>query len=674
MKRPSSLEGLTNQQRAAARAGPEGPILVSAGPGSGKTKVLIARIVWLVKEHGIPPGSILAMTFSVKAAKEMRLRILQENLGKDIWIGTFHRLCRETLNAMYPQDLFPWKPGIEFIKSDRKRLDVVEAAMRELEPERNQFPAFGEEILRGISFAKNWLVPPHKYRKRPASSWDVDPGLEERVAAVYLHYQRRMQSINAMDFDDQLMQTAILLHRKPALLENIGRRFQFVLVDEFQDLNHAQYRLTQLFGRRGNIFVVGDDDQTIYSWRGADSRNFENIRRDYAGLRQFFLRQNFRSKSRILEPSQNLVKNNQGRTEKGLFTCEGEGEPIHIEATRNEMEEAKYIANKIVELGKRIVEQDKRLEEPHFAVLYRNKFQSQEIQQALCNAEIPFSMADDVPLYSFVEIRDMLAFLRLCTRPDDNISFQRVINVPRRWIGPVGLGKFFDWIQDEGMKIDEGLKELLDGVRPDSLAEDRRWIEGFREFAKLLFRDWILPAKHNQLTRLFDGIREQIAYDEYIDRYSGSTEIGESPRARERKRNLNLFRETLELAENRGKTLREFLKESELAQALQQKDHDAVSLMTLHKAKGLEFPVVFISGMEEGLLPDRRSAEVSEKLEEERRLFYVGVTRAKNELQLTWAATRTNRSGEPIAREASRFLKELETGESPPPREVLIRK
>ena len=655
MKRTSALNGLTVQQRAAAKAGPEGPILVNAGPGSGKTRVLIARIAWLVKERGVPPGRILAMTFSVKAAKVMRSRILSETLGEKVRIGTFHHVWREILGEMHFQELLPWKPGIEFIKNDRMRLDVVETVMRELDPDRDQYPSFGEEVLKGISFAKNWLILPHQYRDRPYRSWDVDLHISARVAEIYPHYQRRMQSNNAMDFDDQLMQTALLLQRKPDLLAKYGNRFQYVLVDEFQDLNHAQYRLTRLLGQKGNIFVVGDEDQTIYSWRGADPRNFLNFRRDYPSRREFTLRENFRSKSTIVIPSQNLIRKNEGRIEKKPFTECGEGPPIQVEETNNEFEEAKYIADTINKNGK-------QQEWSDYAVLYRNNFQSDEIQQALFRVGIPCRKVDKIPLYRYIEIRDMLAYLRLCVSPNDAISFQRVINVPRRWIGPVGLGFFQEWIRAEGLNISEALRQLMEGVRPHRLAGDKRWIDGFREFAKLMIRDWRIPAERNQLTRLFDGIREQIAYDEYIDRYSGSSAARESPKARERKRNLELFREELELAENSGKSLKEFLDESELARALEDKRQNTVSLLTLHNAKGLEFPVVFIAGMEEGLLPDRRSAEIPEKLEEERRLFYVGITRAENELYLTWAAARRSRSGEAQAKKPSRFLKELLPG------------
>ncbi len=648
-----SLEGLNAQQRAAAREGPEGPVLVNAGPGSGKTKVLTERIAWLVQEQGVSPGNILAMTFSVKAAEEMRVRniMLLRKSGEHVRIGTFHKICRDILTEIPAQDLSPWKPGIEFIKSDRKRLDVVEAAMREVEPGRHQFPENGKEVLKGISFARNWMIPPEHFLERPDNPWDVAPDLVDLVARCYLLYQQRMQTLNAMDFDDQLMQTALLFRHKPALRERYGRRFQYVLVDEFQDLNHAQYCLTQLLGQRGNIFVVGDEDQTIYSWRGADAQNFAKFRHYYPNLSEYVLRRNYRSKPTILGPSQQVVQNNPQRSDKGLFTQRRAGKPVHVEETADEVGEAEFIAATIRE-------RRERQEWSDYAILYRNNVQCEALKAALERARIPCQIADDeTALLRYVEIRDMLAFLRLCVDPDDRVSFQRVINVPRRGIGPVTLDAFFAWLQDDGLRIGEALMTLLNGAEPQQLTKHRRGL--FLDFARLLYRDWRILVAQDRITTLFDGIREQVAYDEYIDRYSGSTDEGESPRARDRKRNLNLLRDELERAERGGRTLKQYLETSGLARALRDKGNDAVSLMTLHTAKGLEFPVVFITGLEEGLLPDSRAAEVPARLEEERRLFYVGMTRAEDELYLTWAARRRERSNN-----RSRFLRELENGKA----------
>ena len=648
-----SLEGLNAQQRAAAREGPEGPVLVNAGPGSGKTKVLMERIAWLVQEQNVAPGSILAMTFSVKAAGEMRFRcnMLLGECGKDIWIGTFHKVCRDILNELRDQELSPWKSGIKFIRKEGERLDVLEAAMRELEPERNQFPAHGERILEGIAFAKNWLIPPDKYSGRPDNPWDVAPHIAERVANLYPLYQQRMRAINAMDFDDQLMQTALLFQQKSGLRERYGRRFRHVLVDEFQDLNHAQYCLTRLLGQRGNIFVVGDEDQTIYSWRGADAQNFMKLRDDHPNLSEYVLRQNYRSRPTILGPSQQVVRNNPQRRDKGLFTLHESGKPVHIQETANEGDEATFIAATIRERGKREKWSD-------YAILYRNNYQGEALQAALERAKVPCQIVDDeTSLLRYVEIRDMLAYLRLCVDPDDRVSFQRVINAPRRRIGPVTLSAFFAWLQDDGLVIREALMALLNGAEPQQLTRHRR--ELFHGFARLLFRDWRMLATRDRLCDLFDGIREQVGYDAYIDRYSGSTDQEESPKARERKRNINLLRNDLERAEQEGQTLKQYLKASGLAQALRDRGNDTVSLMTLHRVKGLEFPVVFVTGLEEGLLPDYRAVEVPAKLEEERRLFYVGMTRAEDELYLSWAATRRERRNS-----RSRFLQELEQEEA----------
>ncbi len=655
MKRKLNLGDLSEQQLAAVTAWPEGPIIVYAGPGSGKTKVLTERIAWLVNEDGVPPDKILAMTFSVKAAEEMRSRcnLLLGNPGAGVWIGTFHKVCREILNQSDVEDLYPWRPGIEFINDDRKRLDVVEAALREIDQNRNQLSSQGKEILEKISFAKSWLITPEQFQDRNKPTWDLGDELENTVADVYPLYQSRMQSLNAMDSDDQLMQTLLRLQKNARLREQWGQRFHHVLVDEFQDLNRAQYCLTQRLGLRGNIFIVGDADQAIYGWRGADPRNFEHFRQDFPDSRQFFLSQNYRSKPTILHPAQKLIKHNQHRKDLQLFTQREAGPPIHWITTADEREEVQVVAQYIRERGERAAWSD-------YAVLYRQHHQHEEFAKAFHHAGIPCREADEIPLYRWIEIRDMLAYLRLCVDPDDEISFQRVINVPRRWIGPVGLGNFFAWAREDGLKISEALMEIWNGASPDSLAKDKRWLEGFRTFAKLLFRDFRTLAMQDRLTLLFDNIRESTAYDHYIDRYSGSTEQGESSKAKERKRNLDLLRNHLERAEKAGMILEEFLHESDIARSLKSGGDDAVSLMTLHRAKGLEFPVVFITGLEEGRLPDYRSVEAPEKLEEERRLLYVGMTRAWDELYLTQARKRKDNRDISRDKDPSRFIRELD--------------
>ena len=655
MKRKLNLGDLSEQQLAAVTAWPEGPIIVYAGPGSGKTKVLTERIAWLVNEDGVPPDKILAMTFSVKAAEEMRSRcnLLLGNPGVGVWIGTFHKVCREILNQLSLDDLHPWKPGIKFINDDRRRLDILDATLREMDPDRNQFSAKGTEILDKISLAKGWLISPGRYLQRPKTPWDADAETADIVAQVYPFYQDRLLSSNAMDSDDQLMQTLLLLQKNARLREQWGQRFHHVLVDEFQDLNHAQYCLTQRLGLRGNIFIVGDADQAIYGWRGADPRNFEHFRQDFPDARQFFLSQNYRSKPTILHPAQKLIKHNQHRKDLQLFTQREDGLSIHWITTADEREEATVVAQTIRE-------RDERESWSDYAVLYRQRHQHEDLKKAFDRAGIPCRVADETPLYRWIEIRDMLAYLRLCVDPDDNISFQRVINVPRRRIGPVGLGNFFAWIRADGLKISEALMEIWNGASPDSLAKDKRWLEGFRTFAKLLFRDFRTLAMQDRLTMLFDNIRESTAYDDYIDRYSGSTDQGESPKAKERKRNLDLLHDHLERAESEGKTLKAFLAESDLARSLKDGGDDAVSLMTLHRAKGLEFPVVFITGLEEGRLPDYRSVEAPEKLEEERRLLYVGMTRAWDELYLTQARKRKDNRGISRDKDPSRFIRELD--------------
>ena len=522
-----------------------------------------------------------------------------------------------------------------------------------MDPDKNQFSAKGTEILEKISLAKSRLISPGQYLQRSQSTSDAEAKILEIEAEVYSYYQNRLRSLNAMDSDDQLMQTYLLLRRNHHLRDQWGYHFQHVLVDEFQDLNYAQFRLTQQFGIRGNIFIVGDIDQSIYGWRGADPYNFFQFHQDFPDARQFFLTQNYRSKPTVLQPARKLIEHNQNRVDLKLFSLREEGIPIHWITTADEREEATFVTQKIAERGKREAWSD-------YAVLYRLQHQQEYLKNALDRAGIPCREVDETPLYRSIEIRDLLAYLRLSVYLDDEISFQRAINVPRRGIGPAGLRNFFQWVQEAGLNISEALMEISNGANPAPLAKDKRWLEGFQEFAKHMFRDFQMLALQDELTMLFDRIRERTKYDDYIDRYHGSPELDETPKAKERKRNLDLLRDHLERAESEGKTLKEFLAESDLARSLKDGGDDAVSLMTLHRAKGLEFPVVFITGLEDGRLPDYRSTVVTEMLEEERRLLYVGMTRAQDELYLTMARKRKDNKGISRVKDPSPFLRELD--------------
>lgn len=641
-----TLDHLNEQQRAAVTAGPEGPILVNAGPGSGKTKVLTERVAWLVQEQGVSPGNILTMTFSVKAAEEMRVRtkqLLVEQWGEDVWAGTFHKVCRDILQKLSSEDLSPWKHGVKFFNTDRERRKVVKAILHE----HNKKLSLEKDVDGGISFAKSWLIAPGRYRSRPENIWDVEPETAKMVDFVYQRYQKQLQIINAMDSGDQLMKTAELFWRNHALRESYGRHIQHVLVDEFQDLDHAQYWLIKLFGYQNNIFVVGDADQAIYSWRGADVRNFEKFRQDFPKTREFNLRENYRSKPTILYPSQTLIQNNSHRKNLALFSRLEKGLQIHLVEAASEFEEADYVAKRISYFGS----QDTW---SNYAVLYRNGYQKKAFIEAFSREDLPYWVADDdIPLYRYAEVRDMLAYLRLCVYPDDERSFRRVINVPNRGIGPKGLESFFEWMHREGLEISDALRELRNGAEPELLSENKGCIEGFLDFALLLVRDFRSLAMKNELTLLYDGIRRKTGYDDYINQNN------EFSRASERKRNLGLLRNHLAGAVEERKTLREFLRESVYGQSFSNRGDNKVPLMTLHGAKGLEFPIVFITGLEDELLPDRRNTEELNKLEEERRLLYVGMTRAEEELYLTWAGTRQDKLGKSRRKNRSVFLNDL---------------
>ncbi len=642
MAQADFLNELNPQQRQAVEA-LGGPVLVLAGPGSGKTRVLTYRVAYLVRVCGVRPQGILAVTFTNKAAREMRerlVRLLGEEQVRRLTVGTFHAICVRFLRVeashlgLDPQFI---------IYDDDDQLGLVRQAMRELGLDERQYaPA---SILYEIGRAKDELLDPEAYAERVASYW------QEIAARVYRIYQRKLQENHALDFDDLLMWTVRLFEGCPKVLQRYQRRFQHVLVDEYQDTNHAQYVLVRhLSGGYRNLFVVGDEEQAIYAWRGATLRNILEFERDFPESRVFLLEQNYRSTRRILQAAGNVIAGSQKRPyKKNLWTENPEGAPIVIREAYDERDEAQQVADEIT----RLLEEGYRPGD--IAVMYRTNAQSRAFEEAFLRYGLRYRLVGGTRFYQRREVRDILAYLRLLLNPYDSVSLLRIINVPPREIGPRTVEAWRAWAVEKGRPMYDLLEEL--GGPEDPLPEDlpinvraARSLRAFRDLLNGLIRQ----ASRLPLVELLDELLQQIEYRTYLleDR-----ELGQ-----ERWENVQELRTVAQeysaLPPREG--LAAFLEQTALIADIDEYDerNDAVTLITLHQAKGLEFPVVFIAGMEEGLLPHARSMGDQEELEEERRLCYVGMTRAKERLYLFRAFKRTL-FGNAEVRAPSRFLASL---------------
>ncbi|MAS36882.1 MAG: hypothetical protein CL610_22960 [Anaerolineaceae bacterium] len=629
------IDGLNPKQREAVTAG-SGPVIIYAGPGSGKTRVLTHRIAWLVKEMGVYPGAIMAVTFTNKAASEMRLRAegLLSGRLKGIQIGTFHAICarilrREAENTPYRTDYL--------IYDTDDQVSVVTQAMNELGIDTKRYSP--RRVLGAISNAKNELITPGQFKA-------VDY-FHEIVGRVYPSYQEILVANNAMDFDDLLMQTVLLLRDNPEVAEKYGRFYEHILVDEFQDTNMAQYKLVQLFGQpQNNIFVVGDEDQGIYAFRGADYRNVQHFRQDFPNAKMIILAQNYRSTQIVLDAARAVIDKNPHRQQKDLFTDRKGGAKVYLYEAYNEAEEGEYVAQKVELLRHR-----DRLNYKDFAVMYRTNAQSRAVEEAFIRENVPYKLVGGVGFYKRREVRDMLAYLRAVHNPDDTVSFNRIINVPKRGIGKKSLADFQGWASQQHMGYGQALDRLLEG---DTNPLSGRALNSLVDFGKHL-RHWQQIAQDGNLVALFDNIMAGTHYRLYLHEISDRPE-----QITERDENLQELRGRLEMAQNDEASLSDFLTETALVADVDtlDEDADAVTLLTLHSAKGLEFPVVFITGMEDGLLPHLRSMDDPEGMAEERRLMYVGITRAKDQVHLTYAFRRFL-FGSSEANMPSRFLADL---------------
>ena len=622
------VEGLNPPQRQAVET-TEGPLLIQAGAGSGKTKTLTHRIAYIIASGLARPAEILAVTFTNKAAGEMRER-LAGLLGVDNsrsfmpWMGTFHSIAVRLLRY-YGDAIGVSSNFVIFDESDR--LVLVKSILKDLGATDKQYNP--RTIVSYISNAKNDCQSPEEYYRQATHS-----PMQQMAAEVYMRYAKRMHENEALDFDDLLLEAVRLLEEAPEVRDKLRDKFKYILIDEYQDTNRAQYRLVKLLlNEHRNICAVGDDWQSIYSWRGADFTNILNFERDFPGATVIKLEQNYRSTEEILNAAHNVIAKNTQRSDKKLWTDNRGGAPVEIIKARNEFDEAERVANSIqsaVAVGSRNYRD--------CAVLYRTNAQSRVFEQMFLRDGVPYKIIGGLRFYDRAEIKDLTAYLKLLYQPRDTISFRRIVNVPKRGLGEVSVGKFLTWQEQSGMDVIEALAKvhICPDITPkakNSLANLGSELADIRKQSEASTPDQVVEA-----------VIKRFGYDTYID---DGTDQGEA-----RKENVG---ELISMAKEYG-DLASFLEEVALISGADVTNHDdAVTLMTLHAAKGLEFPVVYMVGMEDGLFPNARAELDESQMEEERRLCYVGMTRAREELYLSYAIRRTLR-GEQRINMPSAFL------------------
>ncbi|HLF05017.1 MAG TPA: UvrD-helicase domain-containing protein [Dehalococcoidia bacterium] len=647
------LQGLNPAQRQAVEA-IDGPLLIIAGPGSGKTRVITHRIAYLVRVCGISPYRILAVTFTNKAAREMRGRLqrLVGPRGDSLTVGTFHAFCALLLR----RDGTP--VGVQpnyTIYDTEDQLGLIKQGMELAELDPKRFPP--QAVLGVISKAKSMLWDAETLARQRQSFF------EERCAQVYRHYQELLGRNNALDFDDLLMRAVHLLQNNAEAREKYQQRFQYVLVDEFQDTNVAQYRLARLLaeGHR-NICVVGDPDQSIYSWRSADIRNILSFQQDYPEARTIALEQNYRSTGNILEAAKRLISVNGMRLEKDLFTENSRGSPVVVHEAYNQEEEAEFVAGEIA----RLVRQERR-PPGDCAVMYRVNAQSRALEEACLRLGIKYRLVGGVRFYQRREIKDLLAYLRLLHNPLDEVNLARVINVPPRGIGAKSVQDLARWAQEQRIPLYAAMQRIGAAQRdgqPCPAPVSGRPAAAIAKLAQCLDR-LVQQSTQLKIVDLIDQVVEETGFRQHIQ--------GSPDRPEERWENILELRETAREFDAAAppEGLASLLERLSLVADVDgyEESEDSVTLITLHQAKGLEFPVVFIVGLEEGLLPHSRSMEDPAQLEEERRLCYVGITRARERLYLLRAFRRGFMGGGGPTL-ASRFLREIPAHLIAPPQQA----
>ena len=626
------LEGLNDAQRDAITAG-TGPVLVLAGPGSGKTRVLTHRIAYLVQEMKVPAWHILAVTFTNKAAKEMNERIeaLLEGSLRGLTMGTFHAVCarilrREAENLTHYDQNF-----VIFDTADQ--LQVMKQALKDLNLDDKKFPP--NKIRNAIGQAKNELITPDLYN---ATNY-----IAEVTRRVYTRYQEILHANNAMDFDDLLMNTVLLFDERPEILQRYQERYQYILVDEFQDTNTTQYALLhKLAATHHNIFAVGDADQSIYKWRGADFRNIQRFREEYPNAQMILLEQNYRSTQIILDAAKAVIRRNSDRVDKELFTTREGGRQIVVREAYNENEEADTV---VATIERHLLDGYRYADT---AVMYRTNFQSRALEETLLRVGIPYKLVGATEFYKRREIKDIIAFLRVIHNPADEISFGRILNVPPRSIGAKTRQDLLDWAAKHGWQPTTAVLELY--TNPDlSHPFPARAFSSLFTFGEMLHA-WITIRDHATVAELIAVVLDNTSYKAYID--------DGTPEGEERWANVMEFRGVA--VSEAGRTLGEFLEQVSLVSETDnlEEQANAVTLLTFHAAKGLEYPIVFLTGLEDGLLPHSRSLDDGEELAEERRLFYVGITCAKDVLYISHAFRRTT-FGDSSVSSPSRFLNDI---------------
>jgi DNA helicase-2/ATP-dependent DNA helicase PcrA len=631
------LAGLNPAQKEAVET-ISGPVLILAGPGSGKTRVITHRIAYLIKVCRVSPRHVLAVTFTNKAAREMqeRLNALASTAAKDITMGTFHAICARLLRVEGKAI------GIEsgFVIYDQDdQLSLVKRAMVELNLDPKQHSPTA--ILNQISTAKSQTFGPKDYIKRGRSYF------EEVAGRVYERYQEMLKASNALDFDDLLMRTVELFRTHKEVLERYQSRYVHVLVDEFQDTNLVQYELVKMLaGKFRNLCVVGDPDQSIYSWRSADLRNILNFEKDYPEAKTILLAQNYRSTKTILDTASAVISTNKQRKPKELWTENEQGTPIVLAETYNEQEEAQFVVNEIEKLTGR---SEAKLRD--IAVMYRTNAQSRALEEAFIRYGTPYKLVAGTRFYERKEVKDVIAYLRLIQNPADDISLMRVINVPQRGIGERTVAELATWAKPMGLSLYGGIRDLTEQSEALKLFSPRT-TKLLADFYKMV-EDLKAKSQTLKLVEFFDKVIDRTGFKEYVmaspdgeDRWDNVMEL------------RGVVQDYNELPP--GEALSALLEGVTLVSDVDglKEATDTVTLITLHQAKGLEFPVVFIVGMEEGILPHIRSFDDPAQMEEERRLCYVGITRAKLRVYLV-RAFRRNMMGGSSVNAPSRFLKDI---------------
>lgn len=631
------LNGLNPEQQTAVKT-VDGPLLLMAGAGSGKTRVLTHRIAYLMVEKGVNPYNILAITFTNKAAREMRDRI-QKMMGgaaDHIWISTFHSMCVRILRRDI--DRLGYNRNFTILDSTDQQ-SVIKSILKDKNMDPKKFDP--RAILGTISSAKNELITPEEYAKTAGDYFS------QKVSDVYEEYQRKLRKNNALDFDDLIMTTITLFIRIPEVLEYYQRKFQYIHVDEYQDTNRAQYMLVKLLAQRfQNLCVVGDSDQSIYRWRGADIANILSFEKDYPRASVILLEQNYRSTKKILLAANMVIQNNMNRKPKNLWTENAEGNKIIHYRADSEQGEAQFVIGKIQEQ----MRNGRKLSD--IAILYRTNAQSRVIEESFLKSNIDYSIVGGIKFYDRKEIKDILAYLRLISNPDDDISLQRIINVPKRAIGSTSIDKIANFATMHDLSMFQALETIeMIGLSPKA------------EKAAAEFRNLVSNYTHQQeflsVTELVEEVLDKTGYRDML-------KAEKSIESQSRLENIDEFLTVTKSFEgsSEDKSLVAFLTDLALVADIDRLDDDGeqktdfVTLMTLHSAKGLEFPVVFLIGMEEGVFPHSRSLMEEDEMEEERRLAYVGITRAEEELFITNAQMRTL-YGRTNMNPESRFIKEI---------------